>query len=224
MNIILDVETAGTFGKSLVYDLGFIVVDNNGTIIDSRNWVIDDIYYGMKDKMQTAYYAEKLPTYDIEIANGEREVISMANAYKEFADICEYYKVRKAYAFNAIFDYKALNYTSKVCSNGFITEFLPANVKMNCILGASLSTICNSKKYADFAERTEKGNIRVNAENVYRYITQDIEFIEAHTGLADAIIENEILKACKKRHQAMDTEPKPLQSFTNYQLIQKKYR
>lgn len=222
-HIVLDVETAGTFGKSLVYDLGFIVVDN-GEIVESRNWVINDVYYNMPHKMATAYYAEKLPTYDIEIANGMRKVVNMVDAYREFAEICKTYKIRSVWAYNAKFDNDALNYTVKVCSNGFVNKFFPDNVNVRCIMGAALSTICQSPKFAACAERSEKGNIRVSAECVYKFVSGCADFEEAHTGLEDALIEAEILAACLKRHAKMDTTPKMVTAFPAWREMQKKFR
>lgn len=222
--IILDVETAGTFGKSLVYDLGFIVVDGNFTEIASCSWVIGDVYYGMPDKMNTAYYRDKLPQYDAEIAEGKREVKRLKDAYRIFNDICETYDVREVWAFNAKFDKDALNYTLKVCSKHFFDRFIPATVKIKCIMGAAMDTICKTQSYAMFAEKTEKNNVRVNAENVYRYISGDTEFVEEHTGLADSQIELEILKQCLKRRKKMDTDPKSITAFKSWQAIQKNWK
>lgn len=220
--IILDVETAGQFGASLVYDLGFIVVDGDD-IVSSHSWVIDDVFNGMPQKMRTAYYAEKLPQYRLDIEATRRRVISMRDAYNEFAAICAVHNIREVWAFNASFDEAALNHTLNVCSNGFCDRFVPAGVKIRCIMGASVCTLCQSKKYAAVAERTEKGNIRVNAESVYRYITDDPDFIEAHTGLEDCMIEWEILKQCLKRKKRMDTNPKSVLHFKEWRILQAKY-
>lgn len=221
--VILDVETAGTFGKSLTYDLGVVVADANGEIVETRNWVISDVYYGMPEKMQTAYYADKLPTYDSEIALGMRKVISMADTYREFAAICKAYRIREVWAYNAQFDRSALNYTVKACSNGFISDFFPAGVTVKCIMGASLCTLCNSRRYAATAARSDAGNLRVSAEEVYRFISGKDNFDEEHTGLADALIETEILFACLRRHQKMDTTPKMVTAFKAWRDLQKRF-
>ena len=62
--------------------------------------------------------------------------------------------------------------------------------------------------YKRFCEKngylTEKGGLRYTAEIIYRYIKQDNDFIENHTGLEDTLIEKEILAYCIKQHKKMD--------------------
>ena len=44
---------------------------------------------------------------------------------------------------------------------------------------------------------------QVKAETLYRYITQNIDFIESHTALKDVMIEKEIFAYCFRKHQPM---------------------
>ena len=44
---------------------------------------------------------------------------------------------------------------------------------------------------------------QVKAETVYRYITQDTDFVESHTGLADVRIEIAIFAYCMAKHKKM---------------------
>lgn len=66
------------------------------------------------------------------------------------------------------------------------------------------SKLINHNKYRDFCLKNELWSASIqyfstSAENVYRYLTKDKDFIESHTALDDAIIETEILtKALKK--------------------------
>ena len=220
--IVLDVETAGPFGKSLVYDLGLVLCWSDGTIIKSYSWVIQDVFFDMPHKMKSAYYEYKIPMYNREIANGNHEVLTMAEAYYQFHEICREYRVRDVWAYNAQFDERALNYTVNTLSRGFVAKFLPDTVRMKCIMGAFLSTLGATDRYAGSAARTEKGNIKVSAEEAFRYISQDCEFMEEHTGLADAVIENEILRACRKCHRKMDTKPKQVTAFPAWRELQKR--
>ena len=220
--IVLDVETAGSFGSSLVYDLGFIICDGDNPIAE-YSWVISDVFYGMPSKMDTAYYKDKLPQYYKDIAKGTRQVISMREAYRTFSDICDNYNVREVWAYNCSFDVAALNYTLMICSNGWCERFIPATVQTKCIMGAALSTICNSKAFANSSERTEKGNIKVSAEMVYRYVSGNSKFVEDHTGLEDCKIELKILQACLKRRKKMDTVPKQVFQFQAWKDLQAKY-
>ena len=49
----------------------------------------------------------------------------------------------------------------------------------------------------------QNGTPRATAEILYRYITQDVDFIEDHTGLEDVLIEKEIFVRCMKQHKKM---------------------
>ena len=64
---------------------------------------------------------------------------------------------------------------------------------------------------------TEKGNIQTKAEVVYRYLTGNVEFVEEHTGLADVMVEKEILvsayKTRKKIHGEVVVPWKRLRDF-----------
>lgn len=55
---------------------------------------------------------------------------------------------------------------------------------------------------------TESGNYSTTAETVYRYITNNIDFIEEHTALADSEIEWEILRYCLLKGAKIDQEYK----------------
>lgn len=50
---------------------------------------------------------------------------------------------------------------------------------------------------------TEKGNIMTKAEIVYRYLFNDLTFIEEHTGLADVKIEYKILLKAFQTHKKL---------------------
>ena len=45
---------------------------------------------------------------------------------------------------------------------------------------------------------------RFTAEIIYRFITRNLDFEEAHTGLEDVMIEKEILAYCFKRKPDID--------------------
>ena len=48
------------------------------------------------------------------------------------------------------------------------------------------------------------------AEHLYKYISQNDEFKEAHTGLEDVLIESEILLACLRSHKKMNRNIVPM--------------
>jgi hypothetical protein len=50
---------------------------------------------------------------------------------------------------------------------------------------------------------TKTGRLRCTAEILYRFISGDQDFEEAHTGLEDVDIERQILAYCFRQHKAM---------------------
>jgi hypothetical protein len=70
--------------------------------------------------------------------------------------------------------------------------------------------LAKSRNYKKFCEDnnylTKNNRPNCKAETVYRYITQNNDFVESHTGLEDVLIEAEILKTCFKRHKKMNTK------------------
>ena len=69
-------------------------------------------------------------------------------------------------------------------------------------------TILNTKNYIRFAEQngleSDKGNILTNAEYAYRFLTNQIDFIESHTGLEDVKIEIAIMAKCLSVHRKIN--------------------
>ena len=68
---------------------------------------------------------------------------------------------------------------------------------------------------------SEKGNIRTNAQTIYRYISGDDCFIEAHKGMEDTKIEGEILEWCKqfKKWSLLDSTPNVAWTIVNYKAL-----
>jgi hypothetical protein len=61
----------------------------------------------------------------------------------------------------------------------------------------------NDEDYGQFCYEndflTKRGCRRYTAEILYRYITQNVDFVEAHTGLEDVLIEAQIFAECLRR-------------------------
>lgn len=221
--IILDTEAVNSnTANPLVYDLSFIIL-NNDNIVNECGWVIDDIFNGRKESFNSKYYRQKLVAYFKAIESGIYEIKTIQDAYATFADYCENYNIQEVWAYNCDFDIRALNSTLAYGSKGFCDRFIPATVKKKCIMGAAMSTICDSPNYAKNASRTYNGNIKVDAQNVYRYVSSNYEFTEKHMGLEDCKIELAILKACLKRRKKMETKPQAIFNFDSWQKLQQKF-
>ena len=76
------------------------------------------------------------------------------------------------------------------------------------IWSAIVMTKCCCKKYVKFCKKngfmTEKGNCKTSAEVVWGYLTNNPNFEEEHTGLADCEIEYKILLTAKSTKKKID--------------------
>ena len=220
--IVIDTETAPLVKHddgaahpetSLVYDIGWMVVDgNSGTILEERSYLNTDVIFQEK-LMNSAYYANKVPHYweGIHVAENDAKwrLDNFLTIYKQFcADVREYH-VKDVWAYNVRFDQIVLNHTTEYLSNGFRRFFLPYMVKSTKTRWRDIwdyaSCITGTPAYVRWAQEhgfvSAKGNPSTSAEIVYRYLTNNPEYEEEHTALEDARIECEILKAAKKRHK-----------------------
>lgn len=203
--IVLDTETCGSIGSPLPYDCGWAVVDRYGNIYRTRNYVVKEVFFGEKELMKSCYYANKLPQYYEDIRNGERIVAKFETIMNRLCEDILTYNCAVITAHNAHFDKRVLE---NACCHILGSIFdLPSITEMYDTQIMAKETICKLKKYEKFCIEndllTPTGRIPQNAEALYRFITNDPTFKEAHTGLADVLIEKEILKECLAKHKAM---------------------
>lgn len=193
-----------------VYDIGMVITDLYGNIMTTYSAVVKEVFCGMGSEMQSAYYAEKIPQYVAEIENGKRQLKKFSTIRTEVLNLLKQYNVKSVYAYNMTYDKNALNKTVSLLSNGFVTSFFE-NVKYCCIWRMSTETFLQKKDYAKQAIAngwiSESGNIKSSAECAYRYISGDKVFEEEHTGLADVLIEIQILCKARQAHKKIPTEP-----------------
>lgn len=212
--ILTDTETAGGLENPLTYDVGLKVVDRKGNVYDEASLVIYDIYAKERELMKTAYYADKLPKYEIKLKNGERKMVTLYTAKKMIAELMEKHNTNLVYAYNMNFDRRALNNTQKFVTEEKYRYFFPRNTEFRCIWSMACQLLLARPSYIKFALEndfvSEKGNILTNAECCYRYLINDPTFEEEHQGLDDVNIETEIMLACYRQHKKVD--PKPYQA------------
>ena len=214
--IVLDTEACNTdvddMRSSLVYDLGYAIVDKQGNVYKTRNLVIKDIYKNEEELMKSAYYASKLPQYEEELEDGTRKMVTLATARNLLKVDCEEYDVKAIIAHNAGFDCRALNTTVRYLTGSKVRYFYPYGVALWDTLKMASDTICKQKTYIRFCK--ENGYMtahktprpRATAEILYRYITGNDAFTEKHTGLEDVMIEKEIFAKCIRQHKKMRKE------------------
>ena len=205
--IVFDTETANGLDDPIVYDLGFAVIDKKGNVYAKYSFIIGEVFFGMKELMKSAYYAEKIPQYLAQIKNGERKVVSLFTAKKIFAEVCKQYNVKAVIAHNARFDYRATSKTQRYLTKSKYRFFLPYGIEIWDTMKMANDTICKQVHYKEWCYNngylTKNGRVRKTAEILYRYITGNNDFIESHTGLEDVLIEKEIFVHCLRQHKPM---------------------
>ena len=205
--LTIDTETANTIEDPMMYDLGGAIHDKNGRVYETFSFVIYDVFCADRELFNTAYYAEKRPMYEAQIANGTRKIVSIYTARKYVADLCKKYNVKAIIAHNARFDYRSTNYTLRYVTKSKSRYFLPYGIPMWDTLKMAQDTICKQPTYQRWCNVNgycmKNGKPRATAEILYRYITQNTNFIEDHTGLEDVLIEKEIFVRCMAQHKKM---------------------
>ena len=213
--IMLDTETANTHEENgkldmsdvLFYDFGFAVIDTFGRVYETFSFVNSDIFYHEAELMKSAYYSKKIPRYRQEIQEGKRKVANTYQIRKALLDKIKEYNCGFVCAHNARFDLTACNNTQRWATKSKFRYFFPYGVEIYDTLKMARDVILPKPTYQAFCEEngylTAQGKPKLTAEVIYRYITKDTQFTEAHTGLEDVLIEAEIFGYCKRQHKAM---------------------
>jgi len=215
--LVLDTETCAIEetdcvkrGNNLTYNVGFsIVTPSNGETLLTRSYLINEIFLGERERMASCYYAEKIPQYLDGLWTGDYILADFFSVMTEIFQLCREYNVTAICAHNAAFDVDALNTTARYLTGMEHLRVLPNieiwdSMKMaNCIF----SKRPTYRKYCTengFMTKHATPRPRLTAEILYRFITNDIDFEEEHTALADVLIETEIILACYRSHKPFD--------------------
>lgn len=215
--IVLDTETCPldrTFeGVSpfnmFVYDIGWAVVDKHGTVYETKSYINRDIFMEEKELMTSSYYAEKIPKYWEDIKSGTRVVATWYNIRKDLWETMKRYNTNTVCAHNARFDDGATKNTQRWLTKSKYRNFLPYGTEIWDTMKMAQDVIAKTPSYRNFCfengfvTRHKTPRPQVKAETIYKYITQNLDFKESHTGLEDVLIEKEILAYCFRKHQKM---------------------
>lgn len=205
--LTIDTETANGFDDPIVYDIGGVVHDKKGNVMESFSFIIYETFYGMKDLMKSAYYAEKIPMYQEQIDKGERKVVKFSTAKFYIKELCEKYNIKAIVAYNMRFDYRATTRSQRYITKSKYRFFLPYDIELWDSMKMAKDTICKQWTYKEWCYKngylTKNGRVRATAEIVYKYISGNHNFTESHTGLEDCMIEKEIFAKCFAQHKPM---------------------
>lgn len=213
--VVLDTETCNGFIEnsrlnldfSLVYDLGYQIIDKKGNVYLKKSFVVNEIFYGEAAMMKSAYYASKLPQYHKDIEEGKRVVKEWYKIRQELLNDCEQYNVKAIVAHNMRFDCNAVNITTRWISKSKYRFFFPFDMSLYDTLKMARDIYSKRKGYINFCNRngylTQRGLPRHTAEILYKYISGNHDFVESHTGLEDVEIESKIFVMCLRQHKKM---------------------
>lgn len=214
--LVLDTETANTMqtekgldmSNVLVYDIGWAVVDKQGNVYECASFVNRDIFCYERDLMQSAYYASKIPLYLEDLEKGLRQMADLWEIRSAMVEVMERYNIRTVCAHNARFDLNACNTTQRYCTKSKWRYWFPYGTEIWDTMKGVQQVMCQMPTYRKFCEEKgytlKNGQPRKTAEIAYRFISGNHDFEEEHTGLADVLIEKEILAYCFRQHKAMD--------------------
>ena len=198
---ILDTETAGKFGASLIYDIGWVVLDKELNISTVKEYLVKEVFENDL-LMNTAYYKGKRPKYIERVAQGEIELLPFRDIINELMSDMKKHRAKVLSAYNVAFDNRVIRQTMEVVASDLLPKWDKFNAKLSklCIWDLATDTLMQNEDFKEVAYEqgwiSEKGNFSTGAEVAYRYLTKDYSFIEEHTALADVFIEYEILHHC----------------------------
>ena len=107
--------------KPLIYDLGWKIVDRNGIVYNTENFLISEIF-SVPSVFDTAYYKEKRPIYLEKLRNGEIMLTDWQTAMTAF--IADLEVVEAVGAYNSMFDFKkAIPFTELYINKLYSADF-----------------------------------------------------------------------------------------------------
>ena len=205
--LMLDTETTNELECPFCYDVGFSAITDNGKVLEKHSYVVADIFLD-KELMSSAYFADKIPQYWADIKAGKRKLRKWSTIRAIVRDVMVQYEISTVIAHNMRFDYCSTNTTQRYLTCSKWRYFFPYGTKFACTFKMAREVFGKDEEYIAFCKQNEYlntyGKPRFTAEILYRYLTNNLDFVESHTGLEDVEIEMEILLACKKRMPDID--------------------
>lgn len=194
------------------YDIGWAVVDKKGNVYETKSYIVKDIFEGEKDLMKSAYYANKIPNYLEDLKNGKRTLATWYAIMVDLKETMARYNTNIVACHNARFDDGATKNTQRWLTKSKYRYFFPYGtivwdtMKMALDVIATMPTYIRFCKENGYMTKHKTPRPQVKAEVIYKFLTNDNDFVESHTGLEDVLIEKEILAYCFSKHQKMRKE------------------
>lgn len=216
--IVLDFE-----GKSTVrpYNVGIVVGDKHGNIYREYSIVFSETFQE-NIKANSGVVSDRMSHKNINYikANPSEFRNVTIKAFTEFLfKLIELDNIKEIWAYNMVFDKSALRRLI-----GFDNFYkLSQKVTFYDIIPMITPRLL-TKKYVKFCKQngyiTKAKNLRTTAEIVYKYLFNDVNYIEIHRGLEDAKDEYKILckafKQKKKLIKEYTSKPKPYKQLKKF--------
>jgi len=160
--------------------------------------------------MEEAYFSDKIPQYREDLRLGQHQMVNTWDLYRIVRNMVEKYDIKAFIAHNARFDVAVLNSTLRYQTKSVRRFFFPYGIPIWDTMKMANDTICKLSSYRQFC--MEHGYMtnhivpqpRKTAEILWRFLQQDNDFEESHTGLEDVRIEAQIFAECVRRHKRME--------------------
>ena len=210
--IVIDTETFGDMSQPHVYNIGFAVVDKMGRIYETGSYLVSEFWYNrFYDVEQSFYFPPTRQKYFDAIADNEIKIRPFFYIRQVVHNIAKKYKAKAFIAHNMPFDYRALNFTTRLLSTKGARNFIPSHYPLYCTMSMSHQIITKMPSYKAFCELkpsriTKDGRPRWSAEVLYQYVGAIDDFVEEHTALEDVLIEAEIFGYINRQKQAVRRE------------------
>lgn len=198
--VVIDTETVGTFGSPIIHDFGYEIKTKDFKSLVARRFLVAELHQVNPFMLNASdFYQSKKHLYDKVKADATIEIKSWKEIISIFLADLRTYGVKVISAYNIAFDYRAINATNQFFNNGDTKVMEKIDSKsLLCIYNLACETILDTDDYRKYATMkdfiSDKGNYLSNAEACYAYLTDNADFEEEHTALADVRIEWQILE------------------------------
>ena len=201
--LMFDTETTNDLECPICYDFGFSVIDDEGKVYERGSYVVADVFLD-QELMASAYFADKIPAYWDDIKSGKRLLRRWQTIKSIVRDVMVQHQINCVVAHNTRFDYLSTATTQRYLTCSKWRYFFPYGTQFLDTLKMARATFSKDEGYIAFCNEhrflNKHNKPQLTAEVLYRYLTNNIDFVESHTGLEDVEIEMQIFLECKKRN------------------------
>jgi len=205
--MFIDVETIGTLNVKesiLPFEIGMKIFDlEKLKVVKERSYLVRK-FFNNKYIMLSTFSATKYPNYFEKLQNDKRyKTMSVNDISKDIEKNAQRYNIKIMVAHNGNFDKTSMArlFEDFGVDNPFENIDLLDTQEISKVITFSkaYTEFCLANKdrlnsVKDSCFITNSGRVRITAQAIYCYISNNSQFEEAHTGLEDIDIEIEIFK------------------------------